>query len=88
MQYRAPQRGYEVELRGRYVEGFPQDSGVYVGEVQTYTVFDFNLGYDLPFSQNTRFSINAINIFDKEHREFIGAPIMGRLILTRLTQSF
>jgi iron complex outermembrane receptor protein len=88
MQYRAPQRGYDAELRGRYIEGFPQDSGVYIGEVQTYTVFDFNFGYDLPFSKNTRFSINAINIFDKKHREFIGAPIMGRLILTRLTQSF
>ncbi|MCI0698518.1 TonB-dependent receptor [candidate division KSB1 bacterium] len=88
IQYRAPKRGYDVELRGRYIEGFPQDSGVYLGEVQTYTVFDFNFGYDLPFSKGTRWSINALNIFDKKHREFIGAPIMGRLILTRLTQSF
>lgn len=88
IQYRVPQRGYDVELRGRYIEGFPQDSGVFVGEVQTYSVFDLNWGYDLPFSKGTRFSINALNILDKKHREFIGAPIMGRLILTRLTQSF
>jgi iron complex outermembrane receptor protein len=86
--YRAPQRGYETELRGRYVEGFPMDSGVFVGEVQTYTVFDFNFGYDLPFSSGTRFSIAATNIFDKKHLEFVGAPILGRLIMTRLTQTF
>jgi iron complex outermembrane receptor protein len=87
IQYRVPQRGYDVELRGRYIEGFPQDSGVYVGEVQTYSVFDLNWGYDLPFSKGTRWSINALNILDKKHREFIGAPIIGRLILTRLTQT-
>ena len=88
IQYRVPKRGYDVELRGRYIEGFPQDSGVYVGEVQTYSVLDLNWGYDFPFSKGTRFSINALNLLDKKHREFIGAPIMGRLILTRLTQSF
>jgi iron complex outermembrane receptor protein len=88
IQYRAPQRGYDAELRGRYVEGFPQNSGVFVGEVQTYTVFDFNFGYDLPFSTGTRLSINAQNIFDNKHREFIGAPELGRLILTRITQTF
>ncbi len=88
LQYRAPQRGYDTELRVRYVEGFPMDSGVFVGEVQTYTVVDFNFGYDLPFAQGTRFSLNVQNLLDKEHREFIGAPILGRLILSRLTYSF
>jgi len=87
IQYRAPERGYDVELRGRYIEGFPHESGAFVGEVQTYTVLDLNFGYDLPFSKGTRWSINALNILDNEHREFIGAPILGRLILTRLTQS-
>ncbi len=88
VQYRAPQRGYEVELRGRYVEGFPQDSGVYLGEVQTYSVLDFNFGYDLPFSTGSRFSLNVNNLLDKEHKEFIGAPLLGRLIMARLTQTF
>jgi iron complex outermembrane receptor protein len=88
VQYRAPQRGYEVELRGRYVEGFPQDSGVYLGEVQTYSVVDFNFGYDLPFSTGSRFSLNVNNLLDNEHKEFIGAPVLGRLIMARLTQTF
>jgi iron complex outermembrane receptor protein len=88
VQYRSPERGYDVELRGRYVEGFPMESGAYAGEIQTYTVCDLNFGYDLPFSKNTRFSLNVNNLFDQKHLEFIGAPILGRLIMTRLTQSF
>ncbi|MGH7454052.1 MAG: TonB-dependent receptor domain-containing protein, partial [bacterium] len=87
IQYRAPERGYDVELRGRYVDGFPMESGAYAGEIQTYTIFDLNFGYDLPFSKNTRFALNVQNMFDKKHLEFIGAPILGRLIMTRLTQS-
>jgi iron complex outermembrane receptor protein len=88
IQYRALERGYDVELRGRYVDGFPMESGAYAGEIQTYTIFDLNLGYDLPFSKNTHFSLNVQNMFDKKHLEFIGAPILGRLIMTRLTQTF
>jgi iron complex outermembrane receptor protein len=87
IQYRAPERGYDMELRGRYVDGFPMESGAYAGNVQTYAVFDLNFGCDLPFSKNTRFSLNVNNLFDKKHLEFIGAPILGRLILTRITQS-
>jgi iron complex outermembrane receptor protein len=87
IQYRAPQRGYDAELRGRYVEGFPMESGDFVGEIQTYTVFDFNFGYELPFSSGTRFSINVQNVFDKKHIEFVSAPVLGRLILTRITQT-
>ncbi len=87
VQYRAPQRGYEAELRGRYVEGFPQDSGVYVGEVQTYSVLDFNFGYDFPFSSGTRFALSVNNLLDNRHKEFIGAPALGRLIMARLTQT-
>jgi iron complex outermembrane receptor protein len=88
IQYRAPERGYDVELRSRYVDGFPMESGAYAGEIQTYAIFDLNFGYDLPFSKGTRFSFNVQNMFDKKHLEFIGAPILGRLMLARLTQSF
>jgi len=87
IQYRNPQKGFDAELRGRYVEGFPMETGVYSGEIQTYTVFDANLAYDLPFSKNTRVALSALNLLDKKHREFVGAPILGRLVLARITQS-
>jgi iron complex outermembrane receptor protein len=88
VQYRHLPKGFEAELRGRYAEGFPMKSGVYDGEVQTYTMFDANLAYVLPFSPNTRATLSVLNLFDKKHREFAGAPVLGRLVLARLTQTF
>ncbi len=88
VQYRNLAKSFEVELRGRYVEGFPMKSGVYAGEVQTYFVSDANLAYNLPFASGTRFSLSALNLFDQKHREFVGAPILGRLVLAKLTQTF
>ncbi len=81
-------QGLNTELRSRYVEGFPMKAGVYIGDVQTYTIFDVNLAYNLPFTKNTRVTLSGLNLFDKKHREFIGAPILGRLVLARLTQTF
>lgn len=88
VQYRNLRNGLDLELRGRYVEGFLMNSAVHIGEIQTYTLFDLNLAYDLPFSKNTRVALSALNLFDKEHREFADAPMMGRLVLVRFSQSF
>ncbi|MDZ7343937.1 MAG: TonB-dependent receptor [candidate division KSB1 bacterium] len=88
VQYRNRAKSFEAELRGRYVEGFPMKSGVYEGEVQTYTIVDANLSYELPFAKDTRLAFSALNLFDKEHCEFIGAPVLGRLLLAKLTQRF
>ena len=87
IQYRHLAKGFDAELRGRYVEGFPMESAVYAGDVQTYAVFDANLSYELSFAPDTRVTLSALNLFDKKHREFIGAPILGRLMLARVTQS-
>ncbi len=88
VQYRNLAKSFEVELRGRYVEGFPMKSAIYAGEVQTYFVSDANLSYALPFSSGTRVSVSALNLFDRKHREFVGTPVLGRLVLAKLTQEF
>jgi iron complex outermembrane receptor protein len=77
--------GLDAQLRGRYVEGFPVNSGVYIGAVQTYTVIDFDGGYDL--ADKTKFLFAVQNIFDRHYREFVGAPIVGRLVMARLSRS-
>jgi iron complex outermembrane receptor protein len=69
----------------RYVEGFPVNSGVYIGEVQTYTVFDLDCSYDL--SRKTKFLLAVQDVFDKHYREFVGAAVMGRLLIVRLSHS-
>ena len=74
-----------------YRGGFPMRSGVYIGDVDAYTVLDLNTAYQLPLS-NDRFKITwnveASNVLNQEYRSFIGAPFIGRLILTGLNIRF
>jgi iron complex outermembrane receptor protein len=79
-------RGIEAQLRGRYVDGFPVESGVYSGEVKNYTVVDLNVDYR--FYRQTRLALLAQNILNHRHREITGAPEIGRLLILRLIQSF
>ena len=77
-----------AQLRMRFVDGFPVNSGVYHGTVERYTTFDLSAGYDLPFSPNTRMSLTIQNLLNNEHQEFVGVPEIGRLSIMRVTQSF
>ena len=88
VQYLYPDWGLDIQLRLRYVASFPVNSGVYIGEVDSYAVLDLNVGYSLPFSHNTRWSLTMQNLLNKKHQEFVGAPEIGRLAMVRLTQSF
>ena len=64
------------------------NSGVFVGEVPAYTVMDLTAGYRLPMDPRAQLTLSATNLFDNVHREFIGAPETGRLLLLRLQYSF
>ncbi len=79
-------RGIDAQLRGRYVDGFPVESGVYSGEVKNYAVVDLNVDYR--FYRQTRLALLAQNILNNRHREIAGAPEIGRLLIMRLIQSF
>ena len=76
-----------AQLRLRFVDAFPVDSGVYRGTVERYTTIDLNTGYSLPFSSNTRVSLAVQNLLNNKHQEFVGVPEIGRLSLLRITQS-
>ncbi len=76
-----------VQLRLRFVDAFPVDSGFYHGTVERYTTIDLNTGYSLPFSPNTRVSLAVQNLLNNKHQEFVGVPEIGRLSLFRITQS-
>ena len=86
--YRQSPHGVTVDLRGRWVEGFPMNSGVFIGYVDTYKLMDASLAYRFPFAQNTLVSVNVQNVFDDKHFEFIGAPELGRFIMTQLQVTF
>ena len=87
-QYKMPQ-GFFASLSGRYIQGFPVRSGPFVGDVEDYFVLDVGAGYD--FSKQApglRFDIGVSNVLNNEHRQFVGAPLIGRLATGRLTYTF
>ncbi|MDZ7267949.1 MAG: TonB-dependent receptor [candidate division KSB1 bacterium] len=77
--------GLEAEARLRHIEGFPVLSGVYLGAVQTHTVLDWDLSFNL--SRSTQALISVQNVLDDPYRAFVGAPLIGRMVILRLVQS-
>ena len=80
--------GFTLQGRVRLTDGFPMNSGVYRDRVQGYEVIDASIGYELPFRRGTRLSVTANNVLNNVHREFIGAPEVGRLLLLRVQYDF
>ena len=88
VQYLNTNLGLAAGVRMNFVAGFPVDSGVYIGEVESYSTIDVNAGYDIPFGPRPRLSLTVQNLLGTEYQPFIGAPDIGRLSLVRLTQTF
>ena len=86
--YRERPTGITVDIRGRWVESFPMNSGAFIGRVDTYLLADASVAYRFPFAQNTILSLNVQNVFDDRHQEFIGAPELGRLMLAQMQVTF
>ena len=81
--YRTPQGGLSGALRGRYIDGFPVQSGVYTGSVDAYTVFDLNVGYRFKPSTGFAVQLDITNIFDNDYQSFAGVPHFGRYTMLR-----
>ena len=88
IQYTNQSLGLGVGLRGRFVQGFPVRSGVYVGEVESYYTLDLNAGYSIPLGPKPRLSLTVQNLLNHKHQQFVGTPEIGRLAMARLTQTF
>ncbi|UCC84888.1 MAG: TonB-dependent receptor [Gemmatimonadota bacterium] len=100
--YRSERLGLTVEARGRYVEGFPVKTGVYVSRdavgqdcdladnvcVEDYTLLDLNISYALPISRSTTVSLTGTNILNNRHIQMIGAPELASVWLLRVQQTF
>ena len=71
--------------RMRYRGAFEMADGVYVGDVESHTVVDVSASYD--FSKAT-FSVEASNLLDKQYQAFVGAPMIGRLVMAGLAVRF
>lgn len=65
--------GGKISYRG----AFPMLDGVYGGPVDSYTLMDVNVAYQLSV---LTFSVEASNLFNNKYRSFVGAPHIGRLL--------
>ena len=77
--------GLSMGATGTYVEGFPVETGPYVGEVESYFLLDARLGYSFESVPGLSANLTVKNVLNNEHREFVGAPELGRFLMTRLT---
>lgn len=83
--YRVP-GGIRFGAAARYLSSFVVQSGPYNGEVDAYTLLDLSAGYDLgALTRGLILDVTVLNVLDEVHREFIGAPQLGRLAMARLT---
>ncbi|HEX5436111.1 MAG TPA: TonB-dependent receptor [Gemmatimonadaceae bacterium] len=78
---------FTAEAVVRLVGGFPMQSGDYVGNVSSYAVTDASIAYRVR-PQNMTFSLSAQNVFNNLHREFVGAPTLGRLLYLQARYTF
>ena len=83
-----PSSGVSANVRGRYVAGFPMNSGVYIGRVRPYALFDLGFAYRFTQYKGLIFSANVNNLLNRRHRQFVGAPVLGRFALARFTYNF
>jgi iron complex outermembrane receptor protein len=80
--------GLKLTGSARWNDRFKVASGPYVGEVEEYFLLDLGIGYDLSeWAPGLRIDVLAQNVLDEKHREFVGAPILGRFTTARLTYS-
>lgn len=80
--------GFSFNAAGRYSDEFPILSGPYVGTLESYFLLDVGVGYDLDqYARGLRIDVGVSNVTDDMHREFIGAPQLGRMAIARVTYS-
>ncbi len=77
---------FSAGFSARYNEEFPVQSGPYIGTVPSYFLLDLSAGYDFA-DIGLRLDVTVQNVLDEVHREFVGAPQLGRVGMARLTYS-
>ena len=86
--YTFDQEQLTLGAQWRYVGAFRQESGVFIGDVDAYSLLDLNASCLLPFGSNLRLGVDVSNALDTKHRTFIGAPEIGRLVFGQLGVAF
>lgn len=86
--YRTPEWRLRLRGQGRYAGSFRMRSGVFEGDVDSYTVVDASGVYDIPYSEGLSLTVSIDNLLDNQSRSFVGAPEIGRMTYAQLGLTF
>lgn len=86
--YRNEDAGWNGNVRLRSQNGFPANSGVYIGDVDGFTVVDLGAGFRIPGRRDVWLQLDLMNLFDHQYSQFVGAPNLGRMMLARVRWDF
>jgi outer membrane receptor for ferrienterochelin and colicins len=73
-------------VKFRWVDGFPWATGIFVGDVPSYTLVDLGVGYQL--TQNWEIGLDVSNLLDKEHYQSFGGDLLSRRALAHVSYSW
>ena len=76
----------EAGFRLQWVDGFFWRSGLYAGEVPSYTVADLSSAYTI--DPRWRVGLDIANVFDNKHFQMFGGSVLGRRALLHVTWNF
>jgi outer membrane receptor for ferrienterochelin and colicins len=99
VRYENQSKGYSAEVRGRYSDAFPVNSGVFNSygipttavkypPVPVNALLDVGFSWAVPVPGSPRWSLNATNLLDNKVATFVGVPAIGRLIMTRVQYQY
>lgn len=80
--------GVTVGATVHHVDEFYMQLGPYSGTVDAYTLLDVRFRSTVPAVPGLSLNLTAKNVLGNEHREFVGAPQLGRMMVARLTYEF
>ena len=80
-------RGLSAELRFRRVASFPVYSFIN-GTIERYQLLDAGFSFRPAILKGGLWALNATNLLNKKHTEFVGGGEIGRLVMTRMQVSF
>ena len=72
-------------MRGRWVDAFRWSTGVFVGDVPSYTTVDLDAQYRV--AREWSLGVSVKNLLDDQHYEYFGAAILRRRALVHVTYS-
>ena len=96
--YEIQVKRYSAEVRGRYADAFPVNSGVLnsynIGTPVPYApvpvnaLLDAGVSWVVPFAGSPRLSLNATEPARQQGRDVCGSSKIGRLIMTRVQYQY